>query len=231
MSLNIRHGLRMLAIFLACAQAYGQTGSYTGECRSNAQEVASKRAGAEYEAVRKRLFPVDPHPEQAGRERIWRFVVFRTSTDMPPAFEEQLCFERHFDGTVHLEVSRAVGAPIPQQLEDLYLSHPDLTTEGAARSVRISRRSFDGQDVPQLRQWSSRIEQVHIPALINAEIYVHGGAVYDVWAFGAQSTFGGFNCLSLTVTGPGRDGKQPNALISLVEEIRRELAARDQPAR
>jgi len=204
---------------IGCAQPAGSGASH----KSQDPQILAYRARS---AVLDRVFPIDPDSMRRWRVAV-QIVPQGTHFEALPV-EEQLAFERHYDGSVHLSAARASGTSVFDQLVALYRLHPNLSPQDAAGCVHVERRSLGTADLPQLEGWAEELEEVRIPALVQADIYVEGGVSYTIWTLGARPSKGGPptsqgpNWLSLSITGPGpKSEKQPNDLVRLVERARR----------
>jgi hypothetical protein len=164
--------------------------------------------------------PVDPNPKSRLDRCGWRLVV-RVLEDTD-GVEEQLAFERGYDGNTDLEVSRADGDPLRVQLEQLYAAHQGLTVDEAASRIRLSRVHLDGRRVKKVSLWSEKLARASVPTAIRMDFFLHG-TVYRAWSFGGlASSAGDMNYWTLAFMGPGPQArKQPNRFIDVVEEIRR----------
>ncbi len=183
-------------------------------------QTADVRVARDYRTVLNRLFPVDPRPDERRRKRRWRLVV-RVSPDAEP--EEQLAIEQLQDGTVQLEVARAEERSVFTQMEALYASAPDLTPHQAVPLIKISRRSFQEASLPQLRTWVRELQKACVPVVLDVGLLLHGTS-YEMWSLGAFSSLDGPNHWSMSLVGPGPGArKHPNALVQLIERMRRDL--------
>jgi len=180
------------------------------------------RTGHDYQTVLERLLPVDPDPESRRQKCKWRLVLrIRPDGDL----EGQLVFERHYDGSIHLDVAQPEGVSIKQQIEDLYSSHPSFSIDEVVPRVMVARHNFNADHLPELKGWVEKLERASVPVLVQTDLHLHG-TTYQAWSFGGvQSSSGDMNCWSMSLVGPGSSApKQPNSFVGLVEAIRRDIA-------
>ena len=222
MTMSIRSAFWFSTAVWACLflplRSYAQANSLPGPSLQGAES----RASHDYPTVLERLLPVDPDPQSRRQKCKWRLVLrIRPDRDA----EEQLVFERHYDGSIHLDVAQPERVSIRRQIEDLYSSHPSLSVDEVVPRVMVSRHNFGADRLPELRGWVEKLERATVPVVVQADLHLHG-TTYQAWSFGGvESSSGDMNCWSMALVGPGSGApKQPNSFIGLVEAIRRDIA-------
>lgn len=206
----VRNVALLCLVFFACVLGPSQLGA-----QSSADPESDGPPDAE--AVMKLVFPQDPHPEEAAPPlpRLWYLTAFVSRSDQ----DVGIYLELRMDGTARLEVGKTACGSLDEQLGDLFDANEDISVKDAAARVKIVRRSADLASLPKLKLWIAEIEHTRMPVLVNEPFNLHGGTRYRVWSLGRFSAPDASNYFSIGFDGPAPEGKPPNRLAAVLEEI------------